>query len=70
MANMESPLTGKILAINFNVGDQVTEDDEIMIIESLKMETPLFSPEAGKIEEILIKVGDRVQEGDVLAVVD
>ena len=70
MANMESPLAGKILAINVNVGDQVTEEDEIMIIESMKMENPLFSPETGKVKEILIKVGDRVKEGDVLAVVE
>lgn len=70
MANMDSPLAGKILEINVKVGDQVTEDDEIMIIESMKMENPLFSPVAGTVKEIKIKVGDRVNEGDVLAVVE
>lgn len=70
MANMDSPLAGKILEINVKVGDQVTEDDEIMIIESMKMENPLFSPVAGTVKEIKIKVGDRVNEGDILAVVE
>ena len=70
MANMESPLAGKILAINFKVGDQITEDDEVMIIESMKMENPLFSPADGTIKDIKIKVGDRVNEGDVLAVIE
>lgn len=70
MANMESPLAGKILAISFNVGDQVTEEDEVMIIESMKTENPLFSPVNGTITEIKIKVGDRVNEGDILAVIE
>jgi acetyl-CoA carboxylase biotin carboxyl carrier protein len=70
MANMESPLAGKILEINFNVGQEVGEDDEIMIIESMKMENPLFSPKAGTVKEIKVKVGDQVSEGDLLAVIE
>lgn len=70
MANMESPLAGKILEVNIKVGDQVTEDDEIIIIESMKMENPLFSPIDGTVKEIKVKVGDRVNEGDILAVVE
>jgi acetyl-CoA carboxylase biotin carboxyl carrier protein len=70
MANMESPLAGKILEVNVKVGQQVTEDDEIMIIESMKMENPLFSPNAGTVKEIRVKVGDRVSEGDILAIVE
>ncbi len=70
MANMESPLAGKIIEINVKVGQQVTEDDEIIIIESMKMENPLFSPIDGTIKEIKVKAGDRVNEGDVLAIVE
>lgn len=70
MANVESPLNGKILAINFNVGDQVTEDDEIIIIEAMKMENPVFVPEDGTIKEIKVKVGDRINEGDILVVLE
>lgn len=70
MANMESPLAGKILEVNIKVGDQVGEDDEIMIIESMKMENPLFSPASGTVKEIKVKAGDRVNEGDVLAVIE
>lgn len=68
MANMESPLAGKILEINIKVGQEVSEDDEVMIIESMKMENPLFPPADGTVKEIRVKVGDRVNEGDVLAV--
>ena len=70
MANMESPLAGKILEINIKIGDQITEDDEAMIIESMKMENPLFSPANGTVKEVKVKVGDRVNEGDILAVIE
>ncbi len=70
MANLESPLAGKILAINMEVGQTITEDDELVIIESMKMENPIFSETAGTVKEIMIKIGDRVQEGDVLALID
>jgi Acetyl/propionyl-CoA carboxylase, alpha subunit len=70
MANLESPLAGRILAINMEIGQTITEDDELVIIESMKMENPIFNEMAGTVKEIKIKVGDRVQEGDILAVIE
>ena len=70
MANLESPLAGKILEINIEVGQAITEDDELIIIEAMKMENPVFSDTAGIVKEIKIKIGDKVQEGDVLAVIE
>lgn len=40
MANLDSPIAGKVLEINLKVGQRVTEDDELFIIEAMKMETP------------------------------
>lgn len=70
MANIESPLAGKILAISVNVGDQVAEDDEVLIIEAMKMENPVYSETDGVVKEIKVKVGDRVEEGVVLIVLE
>lgn len=70
MANIESPLAGKILAINVNVGDQVAEDDEVLVVEAMKMENPVFSEFDGVVKEIKVKVGDRVEEGVVLIVLE
>jgi acetyl-CoA carboxylase biotin carboxyl carrier protein len=70
MANFESPLSGKILEINFEVGQQVNEDDEVIVIEAMKMENPIFCPETGTVKEIKVKVGDQVNENDVLAVIE
>lgn len=69
MTNLESPLAGKVLAINIEVGQVVTEDDELIIIEAMKMENPVFG-EDGTVKEILVKVGDRVEEGHILAVIE
>jgi len=69
MAELTSPLTGKILEINVKVGDVVTEDDELFIIEAMKMENPITGP-AGTIKEIRVNVGDNVQKNDVLAIIE
>jgi acetyl-CoA carboxylase biotin carboxyl carrier protein len=65
-----SEVTGKVWKIQILEGADVTADDSIMIIESMKMEIPVFSPRAGKLLEILLKEGDLVDEGQVVAVVE
>ena len=69
MIKLESPLAGKVLEINVEVGQAVTEDDELIIIEAMKMENPVFG-EDGTVKEILVKVGDRVEEGAILLVIE
>lgn len=69
MANLDSPIAGKILEVNIKVGQEVTEDDELFIIEAMKMENPVYG-DGGTVKEVKVKPGDRVQEGDVLAVIE
>jgi len=70
MANIECPMSGKVFKILVNVGDTVAEDDEVIILEALKMENPIFAPEDGVIKEINVKEGQQVTEGDVLVVLE
>lgn len=65
-----APLSGKIVLINIKVGDKVEEDDEVLIIEAMKMETPIFAPCDGMIQEIKVNKGDNVQEDDILALIE
>lgn len=65
-----APLSGKIIAINIEVGQSVEEDEEIFIIEAMKMETPVFAPCDGAIKAIKVKVGDSVEEDAVLALIE
>lgn len=65
-----APLAGKIIQLNLEVGVTVEEDEEIMVIEAMKMETPVFAPVGGTVREILVAKGDEVAEDQVLAVID
>ncbi len=65
-----APLSGKIVSLSLEPGAAVEEDDEIMVIEAMKMETPVFAPCSGTVSEIKVKEGDSVEEDDLLAVID
>ena len=65
-----APLAGNIWMVNVAVGDAVQEDDELVIIEALKMENPVFSPCSGIVKEVRVKKGDQVDEDQVLVVIE
>ena len=69
MEEILAPLAGQVLKITCAVGDTVEEDDEVIVIEALKMETPVYAPCDGTVEEIRVKEGDSVEEDDVLLIV-
>jgi len=69
MPELLSPIAGNVWKILVAVGDKVEMDDELIILEALKMETPIYSEDNGTISEIKIKEGDAVNEGDLLIVV-
>jgi biotin carboxyl carrier protein len=52
------------------VGDRVQEDDEIAIMEAMKMEMPIVAPVSGVIKEILVSVGQTCETDMVLAVIE
>ncbi len=70
MAEVLCPMPGKIWKININVGDQIEVDQEVVVLESMKMEVGVFAEDAGTIKEILVKEGDSVDEGMALAIVE
>ena len=61
-----APLSGTIWKITATLDEVVEEDDEVLIIEALKMETPVYAPCDGKVKEILVKEGDAVEEDQPL----
>ena len=67
---MKAELVGNLWKIVTEVGQQVEEDDTLMILESMKMEIPITSPITGTVKEILVAEGDVVQEGQTVAVVE
>lgn len=65
--NVEAQVIGKIFKIVAKVGDAVEAGDDIVIMESMKMEIPVVAPEAGTVAAINVKEGDAVEVGDVIA---
>jgi acetyl-CoA carboxylase biotin carboxyl carrier protein len=70
MAEVKAELVGNLWKIVTVVGQQIEEDDTLMILESMKMEIPITSPITGTVTEILVSEGDVVQEGQTVAVVE
>jgi biotin carboxyl carrier protein len=62
-----SPLTGRVTAVVATVGQQVKENDHLLTLEAMKMNTFVFAHKAGKVAEISTAVGAAVEEGQVLA---
>ncbi len=70
MAEILAPLAGKVLDVLVEVGAKVEEDDEVVVIEALKMENTVYATSAGTVKEIKVKKGDSVEDEDVLIVLE
>lgn len=64
-----SPLIGTVLGVQVRVGDQVRANDEIVIIESMKMEHPVTAGVDGTITSVEVATGDTVESGQSLVTV-
>ena len=67
---VETPVTGTVWKISFQVGEDINQGDVIMIMEAMKMEIPVESPASGKLKELLVSEGDQVSEDDVVAIIE
>jgi len=65
-----APLSGKVWKILVKVGDTVSYEDELMILEALKMENPIYAPVDGKIAAIKVAEGDQVEPDQVLIIIE
>lgn len=72
MAKIDVPseVTGSIWKILVKPGDEVAEDDTLIICESMKMEIPLTAPEDGTVVEIKVAEGENIAEGTVAVILD
>ena len=68
--DVTAPMSGTIYKILVTVGDQVNYEDELIILEALKMENPIYAPVDGKVTEIKVSEGTEVESNQVLMVLD
>jgi biotin carboxyl carrier protein len=64
-----SEVTGSVWKLLKQPGDAIASGDEIMLIESMKMEIPVVADEDGTLAELLVAEGDPIQEGQAVATI-
>ena len=67
---VKADITGTVWKIVTQPGQQLAEEDTILIMESMKMEIPVLAPVKGTLKEILVKEGQEVSEGQELALIE
>jgi len=68
--SVEADMPGKVVKVQKEVGDAVSEGEGVVIVEAMKMENEMFSPIDGTVAEIAVAEGDTVETGTKLFVVD
>lgn len=66
MAQIVSNMAGSVWKILVQIGDQIEEDQDVVILESMKMEIPIAAEEKGTVKSIKAYEGEFVNEGDIL----
>ena len=66
---VSSPMPGTILNVLVKAGDTVTEGQNLMVLEAMKMENEILAPKAGKVVQVAVTKGSTVATGDLLAVI-
>jgi len=65
-----SELVAVVAQVQVVVGQRVEAGQELVLLESMKMEIPMLAAAAGTVTQVQVSPGDVVQEGDVLVVID
>jgi len=64
------PMVGKIVSVSVKTGDRVKEDDQVAVLEAMKMEMPIVAPVAGVIKEVCVSAGQEVEAEATLAIIE
>jgi biotin carboxyl carrier protein len=65
-----SQMTGRVVRVDVEPGQKVSEGEVLLIIEAMKMENEVLAPKSGTVKEVAVAAGARVNEGDLLIILD
>lgn len=65
-----APMSGSVFEVLVSAGTAVSAGQEVLVLESMKMEIPVESPEAGTVAEVLVSPEETVEEGQTLVRVE
>lgn len=66
MKTVQATMTGSVLQVLVGAGDRVQAGQDLVVLESMKMEVPVQAEESGTVQRVKVDVGTFVGEGDVL----
>jgi acetyl-CoA carboxylase biotin carboxyl carrier protein len=66
MTEVRAPMVGKVVEVLVQPGASVAADDDLLVIESMKMQIPITAPVGGTVEAVHVAVGATVRENDLL----
>ncbi len=64
---IQAPIPGKITRIFVKEGEEIEQNQELFILEAMKMRNRILSPAKGKVKEILIEKNQNVNQDEILA---
>ncbi|MCG7336904.1 acetyl-CoA carboxylase biotin carboxyl carrier protein subunit [Sporosarcina sp. ACRSM] len=70
MSGIVANMAGSVWKVLVKTGDQVEEGQDVVILESMKMEIPIAAETSGTVKDVKVNEGDFVNEGDVLVEVE
>ncbi|MBV7505357.1 acetyl-CoA carboxylase biotin carboxyl carrier protein subunit [Bacillus sp. sid0103] len=70
MSEVTAVMAGNVWKVLVKVGDQVEEGQDVVILESMKMEIPIAAEFDGTVKEVKVNEGDFVNEGDVIVEIE
>lgn len=70
MQEIKASMAGNVWKIVVEAGETVEMDQDVVILESMKMEIPISAETNGTVKEIKVQEGSFVNEGDVLIVLE
>lgn len=69
MFTVSAELVASVLSVSVEPGQRVEAGDELLLLDSMKMEIPVITEVAGSVDQVLVAAGDTVRDGDPLVVI-
>ena len=69
MTTVTAELVASVLSVSVQPGQRVEAGDELLLLDSMKMEIPVLADVAGVVTDVVVKAGDTVRDGDPVVVI-
>ncbi|MBW5469852.1 biotin/lipoyl-binding protein [Brevibacillus formosus] len=70
MKQVAANMAGTVINVLVQLGDEINEGQDVLVLESMKMEVPVQAQASGKVVEVKANIGDFVNDGDIIVVLE